>query len=115
MSYGGIKFCRECNNMLYPKEDKERKILLFACRNCEHQEVADDPCVYRNDIVQPVDPRTTVIADLSADPTLPRTKDVRCAKCDHREAVYITSVSKRADEGMKQFFICTACKYRWKE
>ncbi|RWW56809.1 hypothetical protein BHE74_00036442 [Ensete ventricosum] len=25
------------NNILYPKEDKERKVLLFACRNCYHQ------------------------------------------------------------------------------
>ncbi|CAF5078832.1 unnamed protein product, partial [Rotaria magnacalcarata] len=26
----GIKFCQECNNMLYPKEDKENRILLYA-------------------------------------------------------------------------------------
>lgn len=26
----GIKFCQECNNMLYPKEDKENKVLLYA-------------------------------------------------------------------------------------
>ncbi|KAG5559831.1 hypothetical protein RHGRI_003204 [Rhododendron griersonianum] len=32
-----MKFCRECNNILYPKEDKEQKILLYACRNCDHQ------------------------------------------------------------------------------
>lgn len=22
----GIRFCQECNNMLYPKEDKENKV-----------------------------------------------------------------------------------------
>ncbi|KAL6535693.1 DNA-directed RNA polymerases II, IV and V subunit 9A [Orobanche minor] len=32
-----MKFCRECNNILYPKEEKEKKILLYACRNCDHQ------------------------------------------------------------------------------
>lgn len=26
----GIRFCQECNNMLYPKEDKENKVLLYA-------------------------------------------------------------------------------------
>ncbi|KAL1484511.1 hypothetical protein MTO96_050020 [Rhipicephalus appendiculatus] len=26
----GIKFCQECNNMLYPKEDKENRVLLYA-------------------------------------------------------------------------------------
>ena len=25
------------NNILYPKEDKDQKILLYACRNCDHQ------------------------------------------------------------------------------
>jgi DNA-directed RNA polymerase subunit M/transcription elongation factor TFIIS len=25
------------NNILYPKDDKDRRVLLFACRNCEHQ------------------------------------------------------------------------------
>ncbi|KAF7051466.1 hypothetical protein CFC21_059701, partial [Triticum aestivum] len=42
-----MKFCRECNNILYPKEEKERKLLLFACRNCEHRSGGDN-CVYRN-------------------------------------------------------------------
>lgn len=26
----GIRFCQECNNMLYPKEDKETKVLMYA-------------------------------------------------------------------------------------
>lgn len=26
----GILFCQECNNMLYPKEDKENKVLMYA-------------------------------------------------------------------------------------
>lgn len=26
----GIKFCQECNNMLYPKEDRENRLLLYA-------------------------------------------------------------------------------------
>ncbi|CAM8905623.1 unnamed protein product [Rhodiola kirilowii] len=44
-----MKFCRECNNILYPKEDKEQKILLYGCRNCDHQEVASDNCVQKSD------------------------------------------------------------------
>lgn len=26
----GIRFCQECNNMLYPKENKENKVLMYA-------------------------------------------------------------------------------------
>ncbi len=39
------------NNMLYPKEDTINRILLFACRNCDHQEDAIHNCVYRNNII----------------------------------------------------------------
>ena len=30
----GILFCVECNNMLYPKENKTEKQLHYVCRNC---------------------------------------------------------------------------------
>ena len=30
----GILFCVECNNMLYPKENKAERILNYVCRNC---------------------------------------------------------------------------------
>jgi DNA-directed RNA polymerase II subunit RPB9 len=30
-------FCFGSNNILYPKEDREQKVLLYACRNCDHQ------------------------------------------------------------------------------
>ncbi|OAP06559.1 NRPE9A [Arabidopsis thaliana] len=83
-----MKFCRECNNILYPKEDKEQKILLYACRNCDHQEVADNSCVYRNEVHHSVSERTQILTDVASDPTLPRTKAVRCSKCQHREAVF---------------------------
>ncbi|KAL9314919.1 hypothetical protein ACSQ67_020371 [Phaseolus vulgaris] len=83
-----MKFCRECNNILYPKEDRDQKILLYACRNCDHQEVADNFCVYRNEIHHSVGERTQVLQDVAADPTLPRTKSVRCTQCNHGEAVF---------------------------
>lgn len=63
-SFVGIKFCPEwynffivasiiarngfSNNMLYPREDKENRQLLYACRNCEHAQIADNPCIYVN-------------------------------------------------------------------
>ena len=30
---------QECNNMLYPKEDKENKVLMYSCRNCDYKQV----------------------------------------------------------------------------
>ncbi|KAK2644414.1 hypothetical protein Ddye_019609 [Dipteronia dyeriana] len=111
-----MKFCRECNNILYPKEDKDQKILLYACRNCDHQEVAENNCVYRNEVFHSVGERTQVLQDVAADPTLPRTKAVRCTKCQHGEAVFFQATS-RGEEGMTLFFVCCNpnCGHRWRE
>ena len=37
----GIRFCQECNNMLYPKEDKQNRVLLYACRLVETRDRMD--------------------------------------------------------------------------
>eukprot|EP01112_Ceratiomyxa_fruticulosa_P024101 TRINITY_DN958_c0_g1_i2.p1 TRINITY_DN958_c0_g1~~TRINITY_DN958_c0_g1_i2.p1 ORF type:complete len:192 (-),score=37.65 TRINITY_DN958_c0_g1_i2:339-872(-) len=111
-----MNFCRECNNMLYPKEDKMNRVLLLACRNCDHQEEATNPRVYRNEIKHTAEEKTTIVQDVSSDPTLPRTKSTRCQRCGHREAVFFQAASG-SDEGMTLFFVCcnTSCGNRWTE
>ena len=39
--------CVSSNNMLYPKEDRDNKRLIYECAFCNHTEPADDPCVSR--------------------------------------------------------------------
>lgn len=63
--------------------------MFFLCL----QEVAENNCVYRNEIHHPVGERTQILQDVAADPTLPRTKAVRCAKCKHGEAVFFQVIS----------------------
>ncbi|KAL1372399.1 hypothetical protein HN51_002569 [Arachis hypogaea] len=110
------KFCPECNNILYPKEDREHKILFFACRTCDHQEVADNNCVYRNEIYHSAEERTQVLEDVASDPTLPRTKSVRCAQCNHGEALFFQATIRR-EEGMTLSYVCCNpnCGYRWRD
>ncbi|KAM6427979.1 DNA-directed RNA polymerase II subunit RPB9 isoform 1-T1 [Liasis olivaceus] len=105
------------NNMLYPKEDKENRILLYACRNCDYQQEADNSCIYVNKITHEVDELTQIIADVSQDPTLPRTEDHPCQKCGHKEAVFFQSHSARAEDAMRLYYVCTAphCGHRWTE
>ncbi|KHJ41379.1 alpha,alpha-trehalase [Trichuris suis] len=50
LSFVGIKFCPECNNMLYPRENKEERVLMYSCRNCDHRQVADNRCIYVNKV-----------------------------------------------------------------
>ncbi|KAF8742592.1 hypothetical protein HU200_013583 [Digitaria exilis] len=84
-----MKFCRECNNILYPKEDRDRRTLFFACRNCEHQEVSDNNCVYRNEVHHTAGERT---------------QSCRMLRQEGRE-------------GMTLFFVCCSpdCGHRWRE
>ena len=63
----GIRFCQECNNMLYPKEDKSNKVLLYACRNCDYRQMADSCCIYVNKIMHEVDELTNIVTDVIGD------------------------------------------------
>ncbi len=48
------------------------------------------------------------LQDVIADPTLPRTKDVRCPSCNHNEAVF---VSLSTESGMTLYFNCVNCRW----
>jgi DNA-directed RNA polymerase II subunit RPB9 len=113
----GIRFCQECNNMLYPKEDKDNKVLLYACRNCDYRQLADSCCVYVNKIMHEVDEITNIVTDVTGDPTLPRSTERPCPVCRHREAVFFQSDTKKAEQEMKLYYVCTNpnCHHRWTE
>lgn len=55
-----------------------------------------------------------ILNDVTADPTLPRTKGVKCGKCGHGEAVFFQSTSRQDTEGMTLFFVCcnSECQVR---
>eukprot|EP00735_Rhodelphis_limneticus_P004870 TRINITY_DN16524_c0_g1::TRINITY_DN16524_c0_g1_i1::g.1853::m.1853 TRINITY_DN16524_c0_g1::TRINITY_DN16524_c0_g1_i1::g.1853 ORF type:complete len:129 (+),score=-0.93,sp/Q6NLH0/RPB9A_ARATH/51.79/1e-35,RNA_POL_M_15KD/PF02150.11/4.2e-13,RNA_POL_M_15KD/PF02150.11/85,TFIIS_C/PF01096.13/6e+02,TFIIS_C/PF01096.13/3.4e+02,TFIIS_C/PF01096.13/7.3e-10,Zn_Tnp_IS1595/PF12760.2/4.9,Zn_Tnp_IS1595/PF12760.2/0.0071,DZR/PF12773.2/0.028,DZR/PF12773.2/12,Ogr_Delta/PF04606.7/1.8e+03,Ogr_Delta/PF04606.7/4.5e+03,Ogr_Delta len=111
-----MKFCRECNNMLYPKEDKVERRLLYACKVCDYWEPSNEYCISRNELKIEATQYTQVIYDLTRDPTLPRTNEVECPECGGHEAVFIQNqASLRSDESMKLLFCCTndSCQHRW--
>ncbi|KAL9249538.1 DNA-directed RNA polymerases II, IV and V subunit 9B-like protein [Drosera capensis] len=70
----------------------------------------------RNVINPAVGEYTQVLQDVAADPTLPRTKSVRCAQCNHGEAVFFQATS-RGEEDMTLFFVCCNpnCGHRWRD
>lgn len=53
-----------------------------------------------------------VLPDVRQDPTLPRTRDVRCPQCDHTEAVFI---HLNTEQGMTLYYCCDACGHRWRD
>lgn len=110
-----LRFCKECNDLMRPKEDRERKKLVVSCR-CGNQEDLDPSkwCVYRNEVHHTSQERTVILQDVRSDPTLPRTREVRCPACSHPEAVFFSSST---EEGMTLYFTCTlaTCGHRWRD
>ncbi|XP_049818980.1 DNA-directed RNA polymerase II subunit RPB9-like isoform X2 [Aethina tumida] len=92
----GIRFCQECNNMLYPKEDKAKKILL---------------------IMHEINELSHIVPDVISDPTMPKADNRPCPKCTNREAVFFQAQTRRAEEEMRLYYVCTnaLCVHRWTE
>ncbi|VDL64169.1 unnamed protein product [Hymenolepis diminuta] len=113
----GILFCSECNNMLYPKEDKRNKRLMYACRNCDFMKRADNPCIYVNRLEQEIDELSLINPDVIHDPTLPRTEEHQCDVCGNNEAVFFQSQTNKAEDNMRLYYVCTNvnCLHKWTE
>ncbi|XP_078140396.1 DNA-directed RNA polymerase II subunit RPB9-like [Centroberyx gerrardi] len=94
----GIRFCQECAGTV--TTNKRRTTAAYV-----------------NKITHEVDELTQIIADVSQDPTLPRTEDHPCPKCGHKEAVFFQSHSMKAEDAMRLYYVCTAphCGHRWTE
>jgi DNA-directed RNA polymerase subunit M/transcription elongation factor TFIIS len=119
MAFRGMRFCKECDNMLYPKESiiEEGSFgrLVYECRICGHFEKARvddeaDNCVFKSEHLKMSEKFAAVDKECIKDPTLSRRKNVICAKCSNTEAVTFTQVTK---ERMNLIFVCTQCCYNW--
>ncbi|ETW77472.1 hypothetical protein HETIRDRAFT_52235 [Heterobasidion irregulare TC 32-1] len=105
-----LHFCSECNNLLYPKADQQRRAMVYACRICAYSEIGDNSCVYRNDLLTVTKEQVGVTTDLGVDPTLPHS-NIPCPKCNHEDAVFYQDQSKRKETRMILFFVCTKCNH----
>ncbi|KAK4135272.1 DNA-directed RNA polymerase II subunit RPB9 [Trichocladium antarcticum] len=103
-----FRFCSECSNMLYPKEDEHEHKLMFTCRTCNFSEEATSSCIFRNIQNNAAGETAGVTQDVGSDPTLPRSNRT-CPTCKHEEAVFFQSQQRSAETGMKLFYVCCAC------
>ena len=97
---GILRFCPECNNILYPSEDKAAKQLHFACRQCEYSEESagndEDQCVFRHDVTYVAREQIIVNPAVTKDPTLGRDYQYECDYCDSKEAVFYQLPEKQS-------------------
>lgn len=111
-----MRFCQSCNNMLYPRENREYKTLEYVCKPpCTYVERnVRESCVFVNDIVKDSSTRLDVIpADVNKDPTLQRTKDIVCATCGHNEAVFFLAEQTAKSTALVLVYVCCGCGYKW--
>ncbi|ORX35700.1 hypothetical protein BD324DRAFT_631301 [Kockovaella imperatae] len=114
-----LKFCGECNNLLYPKSDNNSKILLYQCRNCNYSENAVPepgmaPCVYKHDLLTVAREQAGETKDLETDPTLQRS-DIQCPRCFNNGAVFFQDQARRITTNMTLFFSCVNCKFLFRD
>ncbi|KAI0313370.1 hypothetical protein OF83DRAFT_559730 [Amylostereum chailletii] len=107
-----LHFCSECNNLLYPKADPDRRLMVYACRICNYNEIGENSCVYKNDLLTVTKEQVGVIADLGADPTLAHS-NISCPSCGQEDAVFFQDQSKRKETRMILFFVCTKCNHNF--
>ncbi|PKU67635.1 hypothetical protein MA16_Dca011213 [Dendrobium catenatum] len=111
-----LNFCPMCNNILYPKEEKQKKILLNACRNCNYKVEADNYCVYRMDIRHEPNERMQSLDNAANNPNIPRTRNIPCPKCNHEEVAFLPSTSRREAGTTLSFACCNlTCGHTWSE
>lgn len=110
----GLKFCPVSNDLLYPRENKELRRLEYYCKNCDYVQQAEaaEHCVHVSELKHDAKEQTVVLQDVTADPTLPRTQEVTCPKCQHNEAVFFSASS---EQGMTLYFNCMLCQHRWRD
>ncbi|KAN0111652.1 hypothetical protein V8E52_008213 [Russula decolorans] len=96
----------DCNNLLYPKAEQQRRSMVYACRICPNvDETVDSGLVYQDDLLNiATREQAGVTTDLAQDPTLAYTKTA-CPNCGHEYAVFYQDQSKRKETRMIHFYV----------
>jgi DNA-directed RNA polymerase II subunit RPB9 len=111
-----FRFCSECSNMLYPKEDPDARKLQFTCRTCQYTEEAQSTCVFRNFLNTSAGETAGVTQDVGSDPTVSDCHlspvmclgcgvTIACDTCGDPSGDMVVSMKARSEEnlGMCQF------------
>ncbi|KAF9045400.1 DNA-directed RNA polymerase II [Panaeolus papilionaceus] len=105
-----LHFCQECNNLLLPKADNARQQILYACRMCPFEDVVENKCIYRNDLLTVTKEKVGITHGLADDATLAHS-NIACPRCGNDDAVFYQDQSKRKETRMILFFVCTKCDH----
>lgn len=111
-----MRFCKECNNLLYPSENRNERTLYYACKRCNYSEEPADKsgCVHQHALIRATELKLDIVhEDVVNDPTLQRSRNVDCMKCHHNEAVFFQADDSSQSLSLSLFFVCSSCGFKW--
>ncbi|KAH0793051.1 DNA-directed RNA polymerase II subunit RPB9 [Histomonas meleagridis] len=109
----GIKFCKECNNMLVPKADQQNLRLMYVCKNCGHEEPAESNRVYINVLKRSSDQSYIAHRLIADDPTLKR-RVAHCPNCQQdNDCVFFFAPTLAGTDTLSEMMECTVCHHQW--
>lgn len=103
-----VQFCRECNNLLYPKT--EGGILQYVCNRCETTADPNSPVVVSINMKSKHATNNTLKQYLVQDITLPQF-NFDCNKCGNNECV--SYMDKSEERALSSYYVCTKCYNEW--
>jgi DNA-directed RNA polymerase subunit M/transcription elongation factor TFIIS len=118
-----MKFCSQCDNMLYIKINEElQNQLNYYCRSCGYEDTTlteQGLCVLDTQIQKREQKFNHIVNKYTKlDPTLPRIYNMKCP-CEtcktntentgNTEIIYM----RYDDDNLKYIYICPTCDYYW--
>ncbi|GFE55029.1 DNA-directed RNA polymerase II RPB9 [Babesia ovis] len=106
-----LKFCPECNNILYARPDQTKQQLVFICRQCDYSRWAEpsslsDNCINRTTYNFQTKEDIIISPLVVKDPTLGRTTQWNCARCGYNKAAFFQLPERVNDDAMVLVFVC---------
>jgi DNA-directed RNA polymerase II subunit RPB9 len=113
-----MKFCKTCNNLLVPRENRELKKLEYVCKShpCTYVERdIEESLVFRNDILRDTATNLRSIpSDMNKDPTLNTSRgDQKCEKCGAEEAVQFLAEQNVRSTKLQLILVCVGCGHKF--
>jgi DNA-directed RNA polymerase II subunit RPB9 len=119
LTFKMMKFCNTCNNLLHPRENREKKQLEYVCKAmaCNYVETnVESNVVFRNDIVKDTETNLrAILRDNNQDPTLNRDNDEACPKCGYAESVIFLAEQTAKSTRLQLIHVCCSddCGHKW--
>lgn len=113
-----MRFCRECNNMLYSIEERDSKAFL-KCRSCPYEEeiTKENAVVYEHDLHEDTSVQYSINPYLKYDPTLPTFTNMVClnTECPTRGKDSNIKGIKLDPVNVAWLYQCVVCDKTWKQ